>query len=56
MTAEVVYDLVGVGIGPFNLSLAALADAREEIKSLFLERKDSFSWHPELMMPNRSGA
>ena len=39
-------------IGPFNLSLAALADDQAELKSLFLERKSEFSWHPELMMPD----
>ena len=52
MSKDLVYDLIGVGIGPFNLSLAALADDQAELKSLFLERKSEFSWHPELMMPD----
>ncbi|GGJ80516.1 monooxygenase [Streptomyces camponoticapitis] len=45
-----VYDLVGVGIGPFNLSLAALADGAPELRTLFLDAKPAFSWHPGLLM------
>ena len=45
------YDLVGVGIGPFNLSLAALAAPLSGLKSLFFDSKKDFLWHPELMMP-----
>ncbi|MGG7570928.1 lysine N(6)-hydroxylase/L-ornithine N(5)-oxygenase family protein [Streptomyces sirii] len=44
------YDLVGVGIGPFNLSLAALADGAPGFRSLFLDAKPAFSWHPGLLM------
>ncbi|MFD3485451.1 lysine N(6)-hydroxylase/L-ornithine N(5)-oxygenase family protein [Streptomyces sp. NPDC058665] len=44
------YDLVGVGIGPFNLSLAALADGAPELRTLFLDAKPAFSWHPGLLM------
>lgn len=44
------YDLVGVGIGPFNLSLAALADAVPGFRPLFLDAKPQFSWHPGLLM------
>lgn len=45
-----VYDLVGVGIGPFNLSLAALAHGAPELRTLFLDAKPAFSWHPGLLM------
>ena len=45
-----VLDLIGIGIGPFNLSLAALAD-RTELKTLFFEKEASFSWHPGLTLP-----
>ncbi|MFJ6213391.1 lysine N(6)-hydroxylase/L-ornithine N(5)-oxygenase family protein [Streptomyces sp. NPDC092296] len=45
-----VYDLVGVGIGPFNLSLAALADGVPGLRTLFLDAKPAFSWHPGLLM------
>ncbi|QMU78738.1 SidA/IucD/PvdA family monooxygenase [Streptacidiphilus sp. PB12-B1b] len=44
------YDLVGVGLGPFNLSLAALADGVPGLRSLFLEAKPQFSWHPGLLL------
>lgn len=44
------YDLVGVGIGPFNLSLAALADGAPDLRTLFLDAKPAFSWHPGLLM------
>lgn len=44
------YDLVGVGIGPFNLSLAALADGVPELDALFLDAKPAFSWHPGLLL------
>lgn len=45
-----VYDLVGVGIGPFNLSLAALAHGAPDLRTLFLDAKPAFSWHPGLLM------
>ncbi|TDD31834.1 lysine 6-monooxygenase [Nonomuraea terrae] len=44
------YDLLGVGIGPFNLSLAALSDGVPEVNALFLDAKPAFSWHPGLLM------
>lgn len=44
------YDLVGVGIGPFNLSLAALADAVPGLSTLFLDAKPRFAWHPGLLL------
>ena len=33
------YDFIGIGIGPFNLSIAALAEGLDGFSSLFLERK-----------------
>ena len=44
------YDLVGVGIGPFNLSLAALADGVPGLRTLFLDEKPEFSWHPGMLL------
>ncbi|PZG09629.1 lysine N(6)-hydroxylase/L-ornithine N(5)-oxygenase family protein [Nonomuraea aridisoli] len=44
------YDLLGVGIGPFNLSLAALCDGVPGMNTLFLDAKPAFSWHPGLLM------
>lgn len=43
------YDLIGIGIGLFNLSLAALASKNPEIKCLFFDRKHRFDWHSEIM-------
>jgi lysine N6-hydroxylase len=47
------YDVVGVGIGPFNLALAALAEPLRENHSLhplFLERRPEFAWHRGMMI------
>jgi len=44
------YDLLGVGIGPFNLSLAALADGVPDLRCLFVEQRDRFAWHPGLLL------
>jgi lysine N6-hydroxylase len=43
-------DVVGIGVGPANLSLAALLYPLGEVKSLFLEARDDFAWHPGLLM------
>ncbi|HEX2299879.1 MAG TPA: SidA/IucD/PvdA family monooxygenase [Pseudonocardiaceae bacterium] len=45
-----VYDLVGIGIGPFNLALAALADAVPALSAVFLDAKPEFSWHPGMLI------
>ncbi|MFP3986134.1 SidA/IucD/PvdA family monooxygenase [Streptomyces sp. E11-3] len=50
LTEHTPYDLVGVGIGPFNLSLAALSDGAPDLRTLFLDAKPKFSWHPGLLM------
>ncbi|MGH3978578.1 MAG: lysine N(6)-hydroxylase/L-ornithine N(5)-oxygenase family protein [Pseudonocardiaceae bacterium] len=44
------YDLVGVGIGPFNLALAALADGVDGVSGLFCDAKPAFSWHPGMLI------
>lgn len=49
MMDKTVYDILGIGIGPFNLSLAALLSPIEEIKAKFCDVKPNFQWHPELM-------
>lgn len=43
------FDLIGIGVGPFNLSLAALLEKVPETRSLFFDKKSGFDWHPELM-------
>src|SRR5947209_6686642 len=48
------FDLLGVGVGPSNLSLAALLAPIGGIRARFLERKPEFRWHPGLMLPEAS--
>lgn len=50
MTSHVL-DLVGAGIGPFNLSLAAQLDSIPELSVRFFERRAAFAWHPGMMLP-----
>lgn len=47
---EPLYDLLGIGLGPFNLGLAALLEPISDVKSLFLEQKPQFQWHPGLLI------
>ncbi|WP_326811905.1 SidA/IucD/PvdA family monooxygenase [Streptomyces scopuliridis] len=48
-------DLVGVGIGPFNLSLAALADGvRGGLATTFFDQNPVFRWHPGLLIDGAS--
>lgn len=42
------YNLIGIGIGLFNLSLAALLDKTPGVRSLFFDRKHRFDWHSEI--------
>ncbi|MDQ1436721.1 MAG: lysine N6-hydroxylase [Acidimicrobiaceae bacterium] len=44
------YDIVGIGAGPSNLSLAALADPLAEVSTRFFESSPDFQWHPGLMV------
>src|SRR4051812_21727053 len=45
-TAEHVHDLVGIGFGPSNLSLAiALREQGAELDAVFLEKQPGFGWH-----------
>lgn len=43
------HDLVGIGIGPFNLGLAALADPLD-LDAVFLDGRDGFAWHHGMML------
>ncbi|MER7484629.1 SidA/IucD/PvdA family monooxygenase [Streptomyces sp. NPDC126497] len=43
-------DLVGVGIGPFNLSLAALAHPLPGLRTAFYDSSPHFTWHPGLLL------
>ncbi|SEF53195.1 L-ornithine N5-oxygenase [Actinacidiphila yanglinensis] len=55
---EQTYDVVGIGFGPSNLSLAIALEEfgahgmENEISSLFLERQPSFGWHRNMLLPS----
>ncbi|WP_219469019.1 lysine N(6)-hydroxylase/L-ornithine N(5)-oxygenase family protein [Nonomuraea rhizosphaerae] len=44
-------DFIGVGVGPANLSLAALSHPVPWLRGVFMERREQFQWHPGLMLP-----
>lgn len=44
------YDFIAIGVGPCNLGLACLAAPLEGVRSLFLEKKSDFSWHPGMLL------
>lgn len=43
------YDVVAIGCGPFNLSLAALASSLDGLNLVVLEAQPELRWHPGLM-------
>lgn len=45
-----VLDFVAIGLGPFNLSLACLADPIRDLRGVFLERSEDFDWHPGMLI------
>ena len=48
-TADEPLDLLCVGIGPFGLGLACLADPLDNLSVAFLDRAPEFNWHPGLL-------
>ncbi|MFD9889077.1 lysine N(6)-hydroxylase/L-ornithine N(5)-oxygenase family protein [Amycolatopsis sp. NPDC059027] len=44
------YDVAGIGIGPFNLSLAALAEPISGLDVALFEARPEFRWHPGLLV------
>src|SRR5690349_10308879 len=52
MNTQQPYSLIGIGIGPFNLGLAALIEPVTGTSALFFDQSESFDWHPGLMLPN----
>ncbi|MCE3602165.1 lysine N(6)-hydroxylase/L-ornithine N(5)-oxygenase family protein [Massilia sp. P8910] len=45
-----IYDLIGVGVGPFNLGLASLLEPVDTLKVKFFEAKERFNWHEGLLL------
>ncbi len=43
------YDVIGIGIGPYNLGLAALLE-KTELSGAFFEKSSSFAWHPGMLI------
>lgn len=51
MTDENHFGVLGIGVGPANLSLAALLYPHRDLPSLFLDRKEAFGWHDGQQIP-----
>ena len=47
---QIIYDIAGIGIGPFNLGMAALAAPIENLQCIFFDAKPSFSWHEGMLL------
>ena len=52
MMQQTEFDLFGIGIGPFNLSIAALAKEVDGLKVGFADKNSSMTWHPGLLLDN----
>jgi lysine N6-hydroxylase len=46
-----IYDIIGIGIGPFNLGLAALASDIPDLNCIFFDQREGFDWHSGLLLP-----
>ncbi|QVQ50130.1 lysine N(6)-hydroxylase/L-ornithine N(5)-oxygenase family protein [Spiractinospora alimapuensis] len=44
------HDFVAVGVGPFNLGLAALTDPIDDLDGVFLDENPTFDWHPGMLL------
>lgn len=45
------FDCVGIGAGPFNLSLACLMEPVHDLNAVFLEKRKKFKWHHGMQLP-----
>ena len=45
-------DFIGIGLGPFNLSLASLLQDKTRLKYQFFEQKAQFDWHAGMQLPD----
>ncbi len=50
MSTRGIHDFIGIGLGPFNLGLAALTAPIEDLDGIFLERKPNVDWHPGMLI------
>ena len=45
------HDVLGIGVGPFNLGLAALlSGVDDDVDAAFLEREAEFNWHEGMLL------
>ncbi|KAB8139348.1 SidA/IucD/PvdA family monooxygenase [Gracilibacillus oryzae] len=44
------YDLIGIGIGPYNLGLAALTEEQGNLDTIFFDQEGEFAWHPGMLI------
>ena len=47
--SDKILDYAGVGIGPFNLSLACMLQPIKALDGVFLDKGAQFNWHPGLL-------
>lgn len=45
-------DFIGIGLGPFNLSLAALLHQQTSLNYQFFDKRQEFDWHAGIQLPN----
>lgn len=43
-------EVIGIGLGPFNLGLACLLEPVGDVDAVFLEARDSLAWHPGMLL------
>ncbi|UOQ47009.1 SidA/IucD/PvdA family monooxygenase [Gracilibacillus caseinilyticus] len=44
------YDVIGIGLGPYNLGLATLTTERSDLKTIFFDQNGEFAWHPGMLI------
>jgi lysine N6-hydroxylase len=52
MKSPGMYDIIAIGIGPFNLGLAALANKIPILSCKFFDSNPQFDWHPGMLLPS----
>ncbi|WP_163536979.1 SidA/IucD/PvdA family monooxygenase [Gracilibacillus sp. YIM 98692] len=50
MSHHSIYDFIGIGIGPYNLGLAALTEEKSDLKSILFDQNGQFAWHPGMLI------
>ncbi len=50
MSKHDLLDCIGIGIGPYNLSLAALMEEKTNLKAKFFDQTPEYQWHPGMLI------